>query len=184
MKITLKDMIRVSLFSGLMVVGAFIKIPLPFLPVTLQGFFCALAGILLGARLGLLSQLIYILMGLLGLPVFSSGGGITYILNLSFGYIIGFALAAFVIGWLSERLGQVNFKNALISLYSGLTVMYLCGLGYAYLLSVLYLNKPNAAFVSMVIVPFIIKDIVLFTAAGVVVSRTSQLVKKQVLNKA
>jgi len=184
MKITLKDMVRVSLFSGLMVVGAFIKIPLPFLPVTLQGFFCALAGILLGARLGLLSQLIYLLMGLLGLPVFSSGGGITYILNPSFGYILGFATAAFVIGWLSERLGQLKLKGVFISLYSGLIVIYMCGLGYAYMLSVLYLDKPNAVFVSMAIVPFLIKDLILFTAAGIVVSRTSQLVKRQVLNRA
>jgi len=184
MKLSLKEMLRVSIFAALMVVGAYIKIPFPFLPVTLQGFFCAFAGILLGARLGLMSQLVYILMGLIGLPVFSNGGGVTYVLNPSFGYIIGFALAAYIIGLLSEKIGTGTLRNTLISLYSGLFVIYLIGLGYAYAISLVYLGKPNTAFVSMTIVPYLLKDMILFTLAGVVVKSTSELIRHQMISKA
>jgi len=177
MKISIKDMAEVSMFAALMVVGAYIRIPLPFLPVTLQGFFCAFAGILLGSKLGLMSQLIYIIMGLAGLPVFTGGGGITYVLKPSFGYIIGFAIGAYIIGLVSEKIGTATLTKTIVSMYSGLIIIYAAGLLYAYIISRVYLGKPDTVLVSMSIVPFFIKDAILFTIASVVVNRTIKLIR-------
>ncbi len=94
MKIKTKDMILVALFTVLTAVGAFIKIPIGPAPITLQYLFTALAGVLLGSFLGSLSQLLYIIIGLFGIPIFTSGGGPSYIFNPTFGYLIGFVFAS------------------------------------------------------------------------------------------
>ena len=74
-----------SLFTALIAIGAFLQIPLPnFDYFTLQFFFVLMAGMLLGARLGALSAALYVLIGLLGIPVFAAGGGISYVLRPSF----------------------------------------------------------------------------------------------------
>ena len=87
-----KTLIYCSLFTALIAVGAFIKIPVPVVPFTLQYLFTMLAGLLLGSRKGTLSVVAYMLLGLAGLPIFSEGGGFWYVLKPSFGYIIGFCL--------------------------------------------------------------------------------------------
>jgi biotin transport system substrate-specific component len=69
----LLGMIYASLFGAMTAVGAFIMIPLPLVPITLQNFFLALAAALLGGPLGALSQIVYVALGLIGLPVFAGG---------------------------------------------------------------------------------------------------------------
>ena len=71
-----KNLVMCSLFVALIVVGAFIKIPVPVVPFTLQLLFTMMAGLLLGGKLGAVSVGVYILMGLLGLPIFAEGGGL------------------------------------------------------------------------------------------------------------
>ncbi|MDK2799230.1 MAG: biotin transport system substrate-specific component [Clostridiales bacterium] len=137
-------MTLVALFAALTAVGAFIKIPIPFVPFTLQFFFCAFAGILLGARLGMLSQIVYVVVGLSGVPVFTQGGGPSYIFQPSFGYLIGFIAGAYVIGKVSERFKALNLKNALISILSGLFVIYLLGVPYLYMIYNFYLNDTKS----------------------------------------
>ena len=176
-----RDMTLSSLFTALMVVGAFVKIPLPGLPVTLQPFFCALAGILLGARLGLLSQLLYIAMGLIGIPVFTKGGGVGYIFEPSFGYILGFAAGAYVIGKISEALGKMSMKNALISLMAGLIVIYAVGIPYTYMILRVYMNQPGAVLISTAMLPFIVKDFVLFVVIAVAAQTLVPIVKRSQL---
>jgi len=80
------------MFVAMIVVGAFIKIPVPIVPFTLQFLFTMLAGILLGGKDGCRAVVIYIFLGLIGLPIFAEGGGFAYIFKPSFGYIIGFIL--------------------------------------------------------------------------------------------
>ena len=74
-----RNLIIVAMFAALTAIGAFIKVPIPYVPFTLQYLFCALAGLVLGSKLGALSQIVYVAIGLSGVPVFTEGGGIGYI---------------------------------------------------------------------------------------------------------
>lgn len=138
----LKNMILCALFAALIAVGAFIKISGPFVPFTLQYLFTMLSGLLLGSKLGLVSVGVYILLGLAGLPVFTQGGGIGYVLQPSFGYIIGFALGAFVTGRIAEKKDRPGLGRLLAAGLAGLGVVYLLGMVHYYLISALYLNNP------------------------------------------
>lgn len=77
MKFTTRELMLIPLFTALMIAGAFVRIPFPLLPVTLQAFFCALAGLILGPRLSAVSMAVYAALGLAGVPVFAQGGGIS-----------------------------------------------------------------------------------------------------------
>lgn len=70
-----KNLMYCSLFTTLIAVGAFIKIPIPVVPFTLQFLFTTLAGLLLGSKMGAVSVIAYMVLGLVGLPIFSEGGG-------------------------------------------------------------------------------------------------------------
>ncbi|MCG8608351.1 biotin transporter BioY, partial [bacterium] len=89
-----------SLFAALTAAGAFIKIPLPYVPLTLQPLFVIMAGSVLGAKFGAQSQLIYLAVGLSGVPVFANGGGPAYILQPTFGYLLAYPVAAYTVGFL------------------------------------------------------------------------------------
>lgn len=159
----IRNLILVALFAALTAVGAFIKVPIPFIPFTLQYLFCAFAGILLGARLGALSQIVYVAAGLIGLPIFAEGGGFDYVFKPSFGYLIGFIVAAFVIGKLTEGVRKLTLVRSLTAVLSGLFFIYLFGLVYLYIIMNFYfhLNK-NVGWVLMNgFVIFIVKDLVL-----------------------
>ena len=80
-KNTLKinDIVICGLFVALIAIGAFIKVPVPFVPFTLQTLFTTLAGLFLGGKKGFLCVFVYMILGLIGLPIFASGGGPGYI---------------------------------------------------------------------------------------------------------
>ena len=115
-----KGVIYCGLFTALIAVGAFIKIPIPVVPFTLQYLFTMLAGLLLGSRLGTVSVLSYMLLGLAGLPIFSEGGGLWYVFKPSFGYIIGFAVGTFVTGWIAEHMEKKTIARYLLANLAGL----------------------------------------------------------------
>lgn len=137
-------MILVSIFSALTAVGAFIKIPLPPVPFTLQVFFVILSGLLLGSRMGFASQFVYIALGLVGVPVFTKGGGLQYIFNPTFGYLIGFAIAAFVVGRMTENLERPSFGQYLKASIVGLAISYLFGVSHLYII-LKYVNEVSTS---------------------------------------
>ena len=110
-KLNTKSLILCSLFAALIAVGAFIKIPIPVVPFTLQVLFTTLAGLLLGPRLGAISVGIYILIGLVGLPVFTQGGGPSYIFQPTFGYLIGFLIGTYITGYIAHRKKNSSLKT-------------------------------------------------------------------------
>ena len=97
-----KNLAYCALFTALIAVGAFIRVPVPVVPFTLQYLFTMLAGLLLGPRLGTIAVGTYVLLGLVGLPIFTQGGGFWYVFQPSFGYLIGFCVGTFVTGWLAS----------------------------------------------------------------------------------
>ncbi len=129
----LRMMVFASLFAALTAAGAYIQIPIPFSPVpfTLQVLFVLLAGSMLKSKWGSLSMIVYALLGIAGLPVFSGGSsGIGVILGPTGGYIIGFILAAYVIGKLSEKTENNSRRRFVINSFNmsiGILVIYSCG---------------------------------------------------------
>lgn len=101
-KSSLRPLVLTGVFAALTAVCGFLKIPLGFTFITLQTMMAALAGILLGPKWGAASQGVYLALGLLGLPIFTQGGGPGYVFQPSFGFLLGFPLTAAVAGWLSK----------------------------------------------------------------------------------
>jgi biotin transport system substrate-specific component len=97
----LSQMMWVALFAALTAIGARIEIPYQPVPYTLQTVFVLLSGAFLGSRNGAMSQILYLLVGGLGVPVFSMGGfGISWLLGPTGGYLLVFPAAAAVVGYL------------------------------------------------------------------------------------
>ena len=98
-----RKLVYTALLAALTAAGAFIRIPIGISVITLQFLFTAMAGVLLGPGGGALSQGVYVALGLVGLPIFTAGGGFGYVLQPSFGFLLGLIPTAAVIGGLSRR---------------------------------------------------------------------------------
>ncbi|WP_373899398.1 biotin transporter BioY [Haloimpatiens sp. FM7315] len=134
MKIKTKDMILVAFFTALTAAGGFIKIPVGPVPITLQYLFTALSGVLLGPFLGSLSQLLYVILGLLGIPIFAGGGGLSYIFDPSFGYLIGFIVAPYVIGKILAQAKAPCFFKIFLASIVGVVIIYIIGVPYMFII--------------------------------------------------
>lgn len=136
---SVRDMAYGGLFTALIAAGAFIKITIPVQPVpmhfTLQFFFVLLSALLLGARRSLICVAAYLAIGLCGIPVFATGGGLSYLLKPTFGFLIGFAAAGFLTGWVYERRRKNSFSWLFFSALWGLLADYACGMSYFYVCS-------------------------------------------------
>ena len=174
-----KGVIYCGLFTALIAVGAFIKIPIPVVPFTLQYLFTMLAGLLLGSRLGTVSVLSYMLLGLAGLPIFSEGGGLWYVFKPSFGYIIGFAVAAYVNGKIANAKTHPSYRRLLGANFLGLFIVYAFGMIYYYVISNFYLNSPigvGALFLYCFVLA-VPGDIVLCIVAAIIGKRMIPLIQ-------
>ena len=141
---SLREMILCALFVALVAVGAFVRIPVGTDVYTLQFMFTLLAGLLLGPRLGATAVMTYILLGLIGVPVFASGGGPAYVLQPTFGYLIGFVIQAWYCGMASRRLSRRTFKRLLAVNGVGMAIVYLIGISYFYFVSNYVIDAPIA----------------------------------------
>lgn len=139
-----KNMIYCGLFTALVAIGAFIKIPVPVVPFTLQFLFTMLAGLLLGSKLGAFSVIAYMVLGLAGLPIFAEGGGFWYLFKPSFGYIIGFCIGTFVTGLIAERMKEKTVPRYLAANFIGLLIVYAVGMAYYYVICNYVINTPIA----------------------------------------
>jgi biotin transport system substrate-specific component len=133
--------ILISLFSALTAAGAFIKVPMPLVPMTLQTLLVYSAGLFLGPAAGALSQLVYVALGLVGLPIFSGGGGIMYLFSPTFGYLVGFIPAAAVAGLLSRRGGRIWPVCGVIC---AVLTVYVFGIPYLMFAAHFFLHKDIA----------------------------------------
>ncbi|MBA1333986.1 MAG: Substrate-specific component BioY of biotin ECF transporter [Firmicutes bacterium] len=154
-----KEMIAAAMFAALTAIFAQISIPLPFspVPITLQVLAVCLAAAILGSKLGTLSQLLYVAIGAIGLPVFAAGtSGIQAIIGPRGGYIIGFVLGAFVIGKIVERKSPPTLPVTMAAMLAGVIVIYFAGM---LQLSVVTGMDLKAAFLAGV-APFVGMDVI------------------------
>jgi biotin transport system substrate-specific component len=156
-------MIYAALFGAATAVGALISIPLPPVPITLQTFFMSLAGALLRARLAALSQVVYILLGIIGLPVFALGkAGLGVLFGPTGGYLVGFIGGAFTIGKLVRYGDKPGFGRLLAAMGAGTLVVYIFGIAQLILVADLSLTKA----LSVGALPFLFGDALKITAAA------------------
>ncbi|WP_342388603.1 biotin transporter BioY [Salinicoccus bachuensis] len=155
-----KHLVYVALFAALIAIGAQIRLPIGPVPVTLQVPMVLLAGLLLGPKLGAMSALVYMLMGLVGLPVFAGGGGLGTVVSPTFGFILGYIPAAWLAGfgatYKSSLAGAISF--ALIAL----AVIFIAGFLYFVFIMNVVLGTPMSAVEAfkVAVLPFVLKDVV------------------------
>lgn len=175
------ELAKCAIFVVLMVVSAFIKIPFPLVPLTFQTVVAVLAGLLLGPLYGTAAVGVYIFMGLIGLPVFTSGGGFAYVVQPTFGYILGFAAAAFVAGALCGRrkAAQITLRGALLASVAGFLVNYIVGVPYFLLIWHFYMHNGGvwqaAVTYNLIYMP---KDLALCLLAGFLAWRVRPLLDR------
>ncbi len=119
--------------SALTAAAAQVSLPLPFTPVplTLQPMVVLLGGAALGSRLGMASQVVYLLAGIAGLPVFAASAtlppGPLRLLGPTGGYLMSYPFAAFVTGWLAERHFDRRYLTSLLAMTAGLATIFAFG---------------------------------------------------------
>lgn len=127
-----KDLAHVGIFTALTALGAFISIPIGPVPITLQSLFVILSGLILGSKKAAYSQITYLLLGLMGFPIFSGfSGGLQHVIKPSFGFIIGYIGAAYITGKLTEG-RALTYRNLTLAVLIGSLVIYGLGLPYMY----------------------------------------------------
>ena len=163
MKVTTKGMVYIALFTSIMIVCAFITIPFA-IPFTLQTFALFTIIGILGTKRAFISVLLYLLLGAVGLPVFSGfRGGIGHLFGATGGYLLGFLLTTLISGFLLKFFSKKRKSNMLSHCFSMLIGLLACyGFGTIWYL-LLYTNSTeNISFVSVLslcVFPFVLPDI-------------------------
>lgn len=120
-------LVMCAVMAALTAVCSQIQIPLPMVPINLALFAVHLCGALLGAKYGCVGMIVYVLLGLVGLPVFAGfTGGVGILFGKTGGYIIGYILDALIVGLLVTRWGY-KFWKCCLAMVIGLLVCYLFG---------------------------------------------------------
>ena len=179
-----KDLTVCGLFSALIAVGAFIKIVIPVgadsMNFTLQWFFVLLAGLLLGSKRAFLSVSTYLLIGLMGIPVFARGGGPAYLLRPTFGFLLGFALAAYAMGKICEWMHSSKPGTWIFAATVGYVIYYGMGILYFYFITHWIVVTPNTvgwgAIFAVYCLPTMFPDVVLCVLAIMVAGRLRPVV--------
>lgn len=166
------DIVYIGLFAALIAVCAWISIPMT-VSFTLQTCAVCLTAGLLGWKRGTLTVLVYILLGMVGLPVFTGfKSGIAAVTGPTGGYIVGFIFTALIVGLAADRLGKKLWVNILF-MAIGILVCYLFG-------TVWFMIAYKVTFASALttcVIPFLIPDAVKIAVAAILVNRLKKFVK-------
>ncbi|WP_440896166.1 biotin transporter BioY [Amphibacillus sp. Q70] len=180
--ISTTDLCYSALFICLMAIGANITFWFPFLsipiggvsvPLSFQTFFCIMAGLLLGKYIGTLAMVGYIMIGLMGVPVFAQMQAGPFVLfSYTGGFLISFIFVAYVTGYSMEKIRVFTVKISIVISLTGVLVNYMIGITYMYLAMNTWLGLNityQAAWISMI--PFLIKDIGLAFVAALILGK-------------
>ncbi|MCX7027364.1 MAG: biotin transporter BioY [Spirochaetes bacterium] len=157
------------LFAALISIGAYIALPLPGtpVPIVLQNLFIIMAAAVLGPGWGFLSVVIYLIFGLVGMPVFSGGtGGIAKFLGPTGGYLVGYLPASFVIGLIADR-GKRTFLSLIFAGFAGMTIVYCFGITWIKL----SVGLPWGKALASGLIPFLPGDLAKILLAAFLVPR-------------
>ena len=156
-----RNIARCALFSALMCLCAWISLPLGQNPITLQTFALFLTLELLGGKYGSLVCLIYLLLGTVGLPVFSGfRGGLGMLLGSTGGYLWGFLLCSLVF-WLLTSLFGSSFPGRIAAYLAGLLLCYALGTAWFYYVFLRSESSLSLAFVLLkCVAPFVVPDLI------------------------
>ncbi len=168
----IKDIVLILSFSIATAVCAKLKVEIGAVPITMQTLIVLLSGALLGSRRGALSQLTYLSMGLAGIPLFSRGGGLAYLLSPTFGYIIGFVFAAFFVGWLAEIKWEKKVFTAVLAMIIGNIFIYVFGLAWL----ARFVSFENVLQVGLH--PFLLGDILKICLAALILPLAWKIIKR------
>ena len=174
------DLAYIALFAVLMAVCAWITIPIPkpFVQFTLQTFAVLMAIITLGGRRGLYVTVVYLLMGAVGVPVFSGfRGGLSVLLDTTGGYIIGFVASALVYWLVTSRLGE-SLPVVIAACVLGLVLCY--AFGTAWFMVVYAQNSGPVGLMTALgwcVFPYIIPDLVKLALAVLLSRRVKKFLK-------
>ena len=169
----LRDLLLIITSSLFVAAFAQIEIPLQPVPITGQTFAVLLVGATLGSKRGAASLALYLAEGALGLPFFAGGAaGLTYVVGATGGYLIGFIVAAYVIGLLAERGLERSIRTSILPFLAGTLVIYLFGVSW---LAIVLGSFQKA--VAAGLLPFLIGDAIKLAAAAVALPAAWKLVK-------
>ena len=179
-KILIFNIALAGLFCALISVGSYIKIPIPNLPVTMQTFFVLITGLILPWKTAFFASSSFMVLGLVGLPVFTNGGGIGYVFMPSFGYIIGFIVATTAMGLALNKIKKNSFGILLAVTLLGIVIIYAIGIAYFAFIANVY-NGQGRSFIWILqstVIPFIPKEIISILAAVLVSYKLRPLIAK------
>lgn len=178
----IKEIVIIALFLALLIVSTFIRIPMPFGDyLTLQLEVVILIGFILGPRLGTITCLLYMIMGLIGIPVFAAGGGITYFIRPSFGYIYGFVFASFIVGLLSYKIKKKNIIIDILIAILGIIVIYIFGYIHKYFVYLFSSDLTKLPLKEIILATFsfeVPKDLILGSIIGLFATRLKNIYLK------
>lgn len=166
---TVKDLIWIAMFAAVTAVLSQISVPLPFtpVPINLATFSVFMAGGLLGAEKGAISQLVYVLLGAAGVPVFANfTGGFAKLAGPTGGYIAGYILAAFIIGLIINKMPKTVFSYAFAMIIGAICYF---SLGTVWFMFLMKTNLLSA--LTMCVLPYMPGDLIKIGLAAFLVKR-------------
>ena len=167
-KIDIRQMTLISLFAALTAVGAFISIPLYPVPLTLQTLFTLLAAMTLGSVMGALSQIIYVLLGIIGLPVFAGfKAGIGVLFGPTGGFLFGFIISSYIVGKIIELKKEKDIFYYFLAGGIGIIIIYISGITQLSLVTGIGIKKA----LMVGVFPFLPGDILKIIAASFIASK-------------
>ncbi|MGN1329613.1 MAG: biotin transporter BioY [Eubacterium sp.] len=172
------DIVYIGLFAALIAVCSWISIPLT-VPITLQTMAICLVAGLLGAKRGTITTVVYILLGLVGVPVFAGfSSGPAALLSPSGGYIIGFIFTALIVGIVSDK-AKGKLLPLIVSMVIGILVCYVFGTAW---FAIVYAKQNETAatlktILGWCVIPFLIPDAVKIAVASILTNRLKKFIK-------
>lgn len=182
----LKNICFDAILLALLIISAFISIPVMEISFTLQVLIVLIISLLLPLKDGLTIIILYFVMGLIGIPVFSQGGGIAYLTKPSFGYLLGFIFSPLIAHFIKKLPIKLNAIKDVIASIISLAIIYLFGTVYFYFI-MKYVNKIDYDIIKIIkicIIPFIIVDLLKVTSAVIIMVPLRKVIKINADDKA